>query len=63
MTFDEIFKFLDDNGVKRIALGKKMFGAKRWRNVYKLKMPTTRQAKQLESAKRAAEELAGKKMK
>lgn len=63
MTFDEIFEFLEANGLKRMALGKKLFGEKRWRNVYRLRMPTSRQVKQLESAKRAAEELTGKKMK
>lgn len=62
MTFEDIFNFLESHGHKRVDLGVAMFGTKRWRNVYRLKMPTPYQARQLAKAKKIAEDITGEKM-
>lgn len=59
MTFEQIFQFLKDNGHNRRELGIAMFGPKRWRNIYRLNIPTDRQKKQLQKAKECAEKIIG----
>lgn len=62
MTFEQIFQFLKDNGHNRRELGIAMFGPKRWRNIYRLNIPTDRQKKQIQRAKECAEKITGEKI-